>query len=450
VSQPAGPGGTHPGGVPASPGWVPTRALGRAIFFASVLLLTAALTGRLDLVVLAAPFALGTAVSLRRRPVRVPTVELSTVDRPVGEGHRATATIRVVNPDPVGYDLALVRLGLPRWVRLRHGDRPYAAPVAGGQVADVELAGPAVRWGRHHIGPAVAYALACGGLLVSEEAVAGAVRLKVYPTTEPFDADDAMPRAAGLVGQHRSRRPGEGGELAGVREFAPGDRLRRVDWRVTLRTQRLHVASTLSDRDAEVVLLLDVLHEAGESTGIGGTASVLDVTVRAAAGIAEHYLHRGDRVSMLEYGHLARRLRPASGRRQYVTVLEWLLDVRPARGSYEPTGGAFGTHPLPAHALVVVLTPLLDPWSAQMLARLARAGRFVIAVDTLTPEVRPRPTVSDWWAVAYRLWRLDRDNTIGQLREHGVPVVTWAGPGSLDLVLRDVSRLATAPKVVRR
>jgi hypothetical protein len=45
---------------------------------------------------------------------------------------------------------------------------------------------------------------------------------------------------------------------------------------------------------------------------------------------------------------------------------------------------------------------------------------------------------------------MERDNTIGQLREHGVPVVTWAGAGSLDLVLRDVARLASGPKAVGR
>src|SRR5213078_2747990 len=120
--------------------------------------------------------------------------------------------------------------------------------------------------------------------------------IKVFPVTDPFSAEDSMPRAAGLVGVHHSRRPGEGGELAGVRVFAPGDRLRRIDWRVSLRTRSLHVAATLSDRDAEVLLLLDVLGEAGVSGGVRGTASVLDTTVRAAAAIAEHYLHRGDRV----------------------------------------------------------------------------------------------------------------------------------------------------------
>ncbi|MFD0823777.1 DUF58 domain-containing protein, partial [Micromonospora zhanjiangensis] len=69
----------------------------------------------------------------------------------------------------------------------------------------------------------------------------------------------------------------------------------------------------------------------------------------------------------------------------------------------------------------------------------------VVAVDTLPAEVGP-PRRGAWSEVAFRLWRLDRENTVGQLREHGVPVVGWAGAGSLDLVLRDVARLASAPK----
>ena len=95
---------------------------------------------------------------------------------------------------------------------------------------------------------------------------------------------------------------------------------------------------------------------------------------------------------------------------------------------------------------MVVLTPLLDERSAQMLARLARGGRFVVAVDTLPTDLAS-PKDRGWAEVAYRLWRLDRENMIGQLREHGVPVVRWAGAGSLDQVLRDVARLATAPRV---
>ncbi len=439
------------------PDWAPTRALARAVLVTGLLLLGAVLLGRVDLVVIAAPFALGTAVALRRRPAALPRLRLALLDDQVmveDAGIRATA--QVGNQDGVDYDLVVARVRVPAWLRIEAGDRPYAVIARPGTVADIDLPGTARRWGRHPLGPAAARALACGGLVASSPVVTGTLSAKVYPMTEPFEAVEAMPRAAGLVGQHRSRRPGEGGELAGVRVFAPGDRLRRVDWRVSLRTQQLHVAATLSDRDAEVVLLLDVLTEAGESGGIRGAASVLDTTVRAAAAIAEHYLYRGDRVSLLEYGPSARRLRPGSGRRQYLTVLEWLLDVRALESAHEPYELVFGQYGLSSNALVVVLTPLLDARSASMLARLARSGRFVVAVDTLPGGLAAAGTAGGsgkpvhrgpWTETAHRIWRLERDVLIGQLREHGVPVVAWAGAGSLDLVLRDVSRLASAPRV---
>ncbi|MEU4639076.1 DUF58 domain-containing protein [Micromonospora sp. NPDC023814] len=450
-------------------GWVPTWALGRAVLLTGLLLIAGVLLGRVDLIVLAAPFAIGTACALRRRPAALPQVWISADEGHLVEGGELTGTVSVGNPDVLDYDVAVVRSRVSPWLRVERAtiagavaapgapsavvpsvaDRPFVTAVPTDAAVDLELAGTALRWGRHPVGPAGARVAAAQGLLVSRAVVTEPARVRVYPRTEPFDAVEAMPRAAGLVGAHHSRRPGEGGELAGVRVFAPGDRLRRIDWRVSLRARQLHVAATLSDRDAEVVVLLDVLAEAGRSGGVSGAASVLDTTVRAAAAIAEHYLHRGDRVSMLEYGPAARRLRPATGRRQYLTVLEWLLDVRAESSPHEPYDQVFGPQLLSADALVVVLTPLLDERSAQMLARLARSGRFVVAVDTLPADLAP-PKDRGWAEVAYRLWRLDRDTMIGQLREHGVPVVRWAGAGSLDQVLRDVARLATAPRVGAR
>ncbi|KAB1923307.1 DUF58 domain-containing protein [Micromonospora noduli] len=475
-------GPTVPTATEAEPaaGWAPTPALGRAVLLAGLLLVAGVLLGRVDLIVLAAPFALGTAYALRRRPTALPQVWITQGDGgPLVEGGDVAAAVSVGNPDTVDYDLVVMRTRVSPWLRIdRAGfardevvddgapsataetgatvqgnggrrsvaDRPFVTSVPIGAAVDLELAGKALRWGRHPVGPAGARVATAGGLLVSRAVITEPERVRVYPRTEPFEAVEAMPRAAGLVGAHHSRRPGEGGELAGVRVFAPGDRLRRIDWRVSLRARQLHVAATLSDRDAEVVVLLDVLAEAGRSGGVDGAASVLDTTVRATAAIAEHYLHRGDRVSLLEYGPAARRLRPAAGRRQYLTVLEWLLDVRVHVSAHEPYDQVFGPQLLSSDALVVVLTPLLDERSAQMLARLARGGRFVVAVDTLPTDLAS-PKDRGWAEVAYRLWRLDREIMIGQLREHGVPVVRWAGAGSLDQVLRDVARLATAPRV---
>nr|WP_306839754.1 DUF58 domain-containing protein [Catenuloplanes nepalensis] len=412
---------------------------------AGLLLVIGVVLGRPDVVLLATPFVIGTAASLRRRPAAAPDLALTVDAVNRVEGGEVVAELEVINRDRVRYDLVLVRVRRSRWLRVDATERPHGLAVDAGRTGLIALEGRALRWGRYDLGPVAAAAAACDGLFMSAPVVLRPARIAVYPRTEPFQAVDAMPNAAGLVGGHRSRRPGQSGELAGVRKFGPGDRLRRIDWRVSLRAGELHVAATLSDRDAEVALLLDVTGETGNSGGVDGGASVLDTTVRAAAAIAEHYLHRGDRVSLLEYGPAARRLRAAAGRRQYLTVLEWLLEVR-QQGGVGEGADPVAAHLVSANALVVVLTPLLEPGAAEMLARLARSGRYVVAVDTLPATGLSLPAGGPWAEQAMRLWRMERENTLGRLREHGVPVVTWAGAGSLDLVLRDIARFAGAPR----
>jgi uncharacterized protein (DUF58 family) len=447
--------------------WLPTRAFGRAIVLVGTLLLAALFTGRADLVVIAAPVAIGASIGLWRRPVGQPEVQLKLIDKTVGEGGEIGASIDVTNYDRLRYDLVVARVSADRWLRITEAGRPYATAIPAGGTVGVDMSGRALRWGRYQFGPVLAHAVAADGLLISPVASASATDVTVYPISESFKADDAMPRAAGTVGFHRSRRPGEGGELAGVRVFGPGDRLRRIDWRVSLRTRELHVAQTLSDRDAEVVVLLDVLHEAGQSGGIAGSRSVLDTAVRAAGGIGDYYMHRGDRVAFVEYGWQGRRLRPSSGHRHFLTSLEWLLDVRVTAAGQEPAPIMFAAHLISPNALLIVLTPMIDPKSAAMLARFARSGRFVVAVDTMPPDLmaaldepisrgrRRAPSPVPWLEKteltrsSARLWRLERANTIGLLREHGVPVVSWGGAGSLDEVLQQVSRMAAMPVAVR-
>jgi uncharacterized protein (DUF58 family) len=420
------------------------------VLLVGVLVLLGVILGRLDLIVLAAPFALGAAWGLSRRPTGVVAVHVGLDAETAAETDEVSAVIRVANPAGARIDLAVTRLTHSRWLRLHHGDRPYATDLGEGQAVDIRLSGPALRWGRHRIGPAQTYAVACGGLLLCQPVRADGGRMRVHPRMPEFRAVETIPRASDLVGVHRSRLPGQGGELAGIRRYAPGDRLRRVDWRVTLRTREPYVVQTLSDRDAEVVVLLDVLDEAGESGGIHGAASVVDTSVRAAAAIAEYYLRQGDRVGLLEFSGHPRHLPAAAGRRQLMRASEWLLSTRATEGAGDPP--RFGIDPrlVPASALVVVLTPMLDPRSAEMIATLARAGRVVIAVDTLGDLVNQRVPGSPWTLVAHGLWRLDRDNMIGALREAGVPVTAWVGAGSLDHVLRDSARMAAAPRVALR
>jgi uncharacterized protein (DUF58 family) len=430
-------------------GWQPTRALRRVVGLVCLLLIAAVVLGRADLVALAAPLLTGTLWALRRTPDVSAEVAVAVSDTQVGEGEQLDATVSVSNPGRVRFAPVSVDVRNTGWLATTGESRPIVTVLPAGRAVDVAVRLRARRWGRYRFAPGDIEVSACEGLLVHRPRPPRPVRIRVHPVNEHFEADEAMPRAAALAGTHRSRRPGEGGELVGVRRFVPGDRLRRIDWRVSLRTRELHVVATLSDRDAEVVLLLDTLHEAGVSGGVDGPASVLDVTVRGAASVAEHYLHRGDRVSLLEFGYRHRQLRAAGGRLHYQVVRDWLLDTRVVPGALEPEDWLARPNQLPPNALIVAFTPLLDERSAELLARLAWAGRSLIAVDTLPPRARPAIR-SAWREPATRLWLLERQNTIDELRGHGVPVVAWRGSGSLDEVLRDVSRIALTSRPVPR
>jgi uncharacterized protein (DUF58 family) len=425
--------GPAAGGRPV-PGWRPTTALARAVVIGAALLLAAVLLRRADLVVLAAPLLLGAGLGLAGRPAGGPGLTLVAPTDALLEGGRATVVATV--DAPAGVDVAAVEVTLPPGLR---PTTTAARAIAGS--GDVAVLVTSTRWGRRQVGPATLRATAAFGMLSWPPVHTDSTTVTTWPLRDGFEAGDTVPRAEGLVGGHRSRRPGEGGDVAGVRPFVPGDRLHRINWRVTGRTGDLHVTATYSDRDTEVLLVLDAEHDLGRAPD-----SSLDTGVRAAGAIAEHYLRAGDRVALVDLARPGRAVPGRNGRSHLVRLLDVLMDARPGRGGQAPSAAEV-TGLAAADALVVLLSPLATTASLAAVATLARSGRSVIVVDTLPAGVRADR--SDWSELAFRLWRLRRDGDLDRLRELGVPVVPWVGAGSLDAVLRDATRAARAATAAR-
>src|SRR5262245_30062286 len=121
--------------------------MSRAINVTSFLLVAGIVLHHIDLVVLAVPFAIGTAFSLRRRPGHLPLVRDESAGGVLAEGSKASLSLLLGNRDPVAYDLVVVRTRVSRWLAMHHADRPYAARVKGGTVAEITFNGTATRWG---------------------------------------------------------------------------------------------------------------------------------------------------------------------------------------------------------------------------------------------------------------------------------------------------------------
>src|SRR3712207_2507489 len=113
----------------SGPAWVPTRALGRTVLLTGLLLVLGVALGRVDLVLLAAPFAIGAALGLRRMPRSAPEVLIDADEEHLVEGGRVAASLTVSNPDVVPYDLVVVRTRTSPWLKLENADRPFGISV---------------------------------------------------------------------------------------------------------------------------------------------------------------------------------------------------------------------------------------------------------------------------------------------------------------------------------
>jgi hypothetical protein len=100
--------------------------------------------------------------------------------------------------------------------------------------------------------------------------------------------------------------------------------------------------------------------------------------------------------------------------------------------------------PLSGGAMVIVLSPLVGRLALAQIVHLVQHGHTVIVVDTLPDETAV--SLRGFRALATRLRAIERGVEIDRLEALGVPVVPWRGRGTLDEVLRDVSRLALAPR----
>jgi uncharacterized protein (DUF58 family) len=273
--------------------------------------------------------------------------------------------------------------------------------------------------------------------------------VKIVPYRERFSVSDALPVTTGIVGTHRSRRPGEGTDLAGIRPFQVGDRLRRINWPVSLRTGTLHVTSTVTDLDATVMIVIDSstdLVPGSDPSRMGGT---LDTAVHAAAAIAEHYLRAGDRVGILDDGQTMRMVLPAAGRAHLDRIVDALLDVDTTLGPrQEAVHLARLLARVAPRAMIIMITPLLEQARPELAVEIARSGHPVLVIDSIgdfSPEA-PAGSTPD---LAWRLQRLQHDFDIDRLADAGIPVATWGGTASLNAVLARLSRAAAAPRVIR-
>ncbi len=299
-------------------------------------------------------------------------------------------------------------------------ERMVVAYKAGGAVPNLlKLQLLCKRWGAHHIGYLRIRSRDVWGLFNYYLEVPLDLSFKVFPETAALRRLLKPIETRMGFGDLVSRQKGEGLEFADLRPMVFGDDPRQINWRVTARGRDVWVNDRHPERNSDVVLLVDTLSEPRR-----GVEVTLDLAVRAAAGLAAGHLRRNDRVGLISFGEPLRWLRPAMGDVQRYRILDTLMESRSRRQMYWRGVSAVPRRALPAKALIVGLSPLLDERAVLAFADLRGRGFDLVVIEIPAEPFVDEPTTPEEH-LARRIWELQRAATRNRFVRHGIATVRW-------------------------
>lgn len=230
------------------------------------------------------------------------------------EASRELARPRAVEGEAVELR-ARLRLASPRRLRvaLDWGAPDALAPLdeaetivelRRGQAVEVASRWQATRWGRARFGPLRVVVRDPLGLLEHAQEIGEPMPLRVEPRPDSvgkYRARASQPQPA--LGAYHVARPGDGFEFFALREYRPGDSIRRINWKASARSGETIVNQVTLESFARIVVFLDLR----EKEGLGASPPYV-ATGRAAAALLLHHDRARDHLSLVVLQSTARRL----------------------------------------------------------------------------------------------------------------------------------------------
>ncbi len=288
------------------------------------------------------------------------------------------------------------------------------------------------------------------GLGARQRAVPLHTTLRVHPPFRSRDEAELKIRQARIleVGIRSAKGLGGGTEFEQLRDYGPDDEFRRIDWTATARAGRTIVRTYRSERNQNVLVLLDNGRTmAGRVDGVPRVEHAMDATMMLTA-VATRL---GDRCGLVTFDRGVRSIVPL-GRHtdQVARVTEAMFALEPELSESDyPSVFAEVVARFRRRSMLVLLTDLVDQAvETSLLPALTLISRthLVVVGAVRDPQVEA-------WAAGDQLDDLDADEaayrqvaavqalaerrrTVAKLRGRGVTVVD-AAPGRLAPELAD-------------
>jgi len=161
-----------------------------------------------------------------------------------------------------------------------------------------------------------------------------------------------------VQGLHRSPYTGFSVDFASYRQYMPGDEIRRIDWNVFARSDRLYIKLYEGETNTRVRVLLDI---SGSMNYGSADIKKIDYARILAACLTYFAHHQRDGVGLLTFDTEIRAHVPSSRRRgQLLTILSEIDRVQPSAQTEFRKPLRFLAEYLTRRGLIVLISDLYD------------------------------------------------------------------------------------------
>ena len=183
-------------------------------------------------------------------------------------------------------------------------------------------------WGVYLVGPLTLRVSDPLGLFTLGAASADMQPFLLFPRVHPVSGLERLgSRASHAPSEPTAARAGQSAAYLGVRDYRPGDEVRRVHWPATARRRFPMVKEFEQDLTPYFTLFLDLEREQRAGTG---QKSTLEYVVRTAACLLASAARRGDLVQAFGEGARPLFVPPGRGELHLAHALDQLIHVRQA------------------------------------------------------------------------------------------------------------------------
>jgi uncharacterized protein (DUF58 family) len=198
-----------------------------------------------------------------------------------------------------------------------------------------------------------------------------------------------------LAGQYQSVFKGRGMDFEEVREYQPGDDVRRIDWNVTARTGIPHIKKFVEERELTVMLLVDT-----SASGVLGSQKQTkrELAAEIAALLAFSAIRNNDKVGLILFSDQVEKfVVPKKGRSHVLRVVRDVLFFKPeSKGTSLAEALHYLNHVVPRRSVVFVISDFLDK-NFEKALKITNQRHDMIAITIADKHEKELPNIG--WVV---------------------------------------------------